>query len=864
MIGSEPMKRLALIILGCAMMFSCGDTFSEEYQKERLAARAGGKTFALSTGTMIISFNEQGSPGMFSAHLTAPPESDVVLDFTKAEITCVTGDVEETLLFTKDSDTVDRFVFTPDNYSVDQTVDISASGNEIVDGTRGHRIILPPLESDDPLYNGVKAPTVYVTVFEDDLQPSMFPIMPDPGETDVALYKEIKVQFDRAEMDPDSIIANTSVKDDADNVIPFTIRFDAGTKSATLYPHGYYKANTEYTVTMNKAIHDVYGNILEKDWVWSFKTKAWTPVQKARYSQRNDGEIFVSGNYAYTARYTDGLDIFDISSPANPVLVANYKHPVATNFYGIYVNGNYAYVADNDYGLRILDVSNKAAPFLTGSCQLAWGAYTVRVEGTRAYVINGSLQSIDITNPSAPVAENYCNLTGSSYDLFLADGYAYVAAGSAGLHIIDISTTPGTPVSIGSCDTPDTAMGIYVEDTHAYVADESNGLLVMDVSDPEHPSITGHAGGSGLWAEDVHVIGSNAYVAGNSGMLVVDISSPDNPVIVSQYQLEYVEFHYIFVKSDYAYLTDWDMSNGALHVVDISNPAAFVDRGTAETTGAAYHAVSAGDYTYVASGDLFIFNTYSKELVNTCGLTGARRVTVVDNKAYVAADANGLKIVDVSNPASPSIIGGCDTPGSAYSVDVSGNYAYVADMWNGLQIIDISVPSAASIKKNIPITSVATGIMVMDSYAYVSFGSSGDEGLQIIDVTDPLNPGTPVVYVIPGVTSANDVYVRGNYAYVSCMLQGLKIIDISDTANPFLVSTFPTTDNVGNTFVSGDNAFIANYEDGLLVVDISDPYNPYLRYRFDTEGEFMGVSVSGPNVVAADTNIGVHFFMQPW
>ena len=54
MIGSEPMKRLALIILGCAMMFSCGDTFSEEYQKERLAARAAGSRVDAARGPMRI------------------------------------------------------------------------------------------------------------------------------------------------------------------------------------------------------------------------------------------------------------------------------------------------------------------------------------------------------------------------------------------------------------------------------------------------------------------------------------------------------------------------------------------------------------------------------------------------------------------------------------------------------------------------------------------------------------------------------------------------------------------------------------------------------------------------------------------
>lgn len=40
----------------------------------------------------------------------------------------------------------------------------------------------------------------------------------------------------------------------------------------------------------------------------------------------------------------------------------------------------------------------------------------------------------------------------------------------------------------------------------------------------------------------------------------------------------------------------------------------------------------------------------------------------------------------------PYITGSCDTPGTAKDIHVSDNYAYVADLDAGLQIIDISDP----------------------------------------------------------------------------------------------------------------------------------------------------------------------------
>ena len=47
--------------------------------------------------------------------------------------------------------------------------------------------------------------------------------------------------------------------------------------------------------------------------------------------------------------------------------------------------------------------------------------------------------------------------------------------------------------------------------------------------------------------------------------------------------------------------------------------------------------------------------------------------------AYVTDELSGLQIIDISNPASPTLAGVYNTPGYAVGVAVAGNYAYVAD-----------------------------------------------------------------------------------------------------------------------------------------------------------------------------------------
>ena len=54
--------------------------------------------------------------------------------------------------------------------------------------------------------------------------------------------------------------------------------------------------------------------------------------------------------------------------------------------------------------------------------------------------------------------------------------------------------------------------------------------------------------------------------------------------------------------------------------------------------------------------------------------------------AYVA-DGSSLQIIDVSNPANPTLRGAYDTPGFAFGVSVVGRLIYVADWGDGLLIL---------------------------------------------------------------------------------------------------------------------------------------------------------------------------------
>ena len=68
-----------------------------------------------------------------------------------------------------------------------------------------------------------------------------------------------------------------------------------------------------------------------------------------------------------------------------------------------------------------------------------------------------------------------------------------------------------------------------------------------------------------------------------------------------------------------------------------------------------------------------------------------------------------LGIIDVSDPASPSLTATFDTTGSVNSVTLSadGNTAFIADWQAGLQIIDVSNPASPSLTGTYDTTGLA-------------------------------------------------------------------------------------------------------------------------------------------------------------
>lgn len=97
------------------------------------------------------------------------------------------------------------------------------------------------------------------------------------------------------------------------------------------------------------------------------------------------------------------------------------------------------------------------------------------------------------------------------------------------------------------------------------------------------------------------------------------------------------------------------------------------------------------------------------------------------------------------------------------------------------------------------------------------------DGFQIIDVTDPSAP-VPLGSLMTATGQVAEIAIDGGVAYLADGGNGLTAVDVSDPANPFQIASLSLSGSAHAVKVAGTRAFVIAGGD-LVVVDISDPQN---------------------------------------
>ena len=231
---------------------------------------------------------------------------------------------------------------------------------------------------------------------------------------------------------------------------------------------------------------------------------------------------------------------------------------------------------------------------------------------------------------------------------------------------------------------------------------------------------------------------------------------------------------------------------------------------------------------------------------------GAAAVAVAGGLAYVADSAEGLRILDLSDPAAPVSIGSYNTPGFALDVALHPPYALLADGGSGYKAVNVSDPTSPYGAGSFATAAFAYSIDVQGDVAVLAIGSLG---VQFLDVTDPANPVALATLNTPG-TAFNAVFC-GRWVFVADGSAGLRVIDAADPADPVLAGYFDTFGTCYDVLTSGGRAYLADYGYGVVVLDATDPTAPTWLGAYDTTGQARGLALAGSFLHVADSGSGV-------
>ncbi|NJK81386.1 MAG: hypothetical protein HC914_16465 [Chloroflexaceae bacterium] len=534
-------------------------------------------------------------------------------------------------------------------------------------------------------------------------------------------------------------------------------------------------------------------------------------------------------------------------------------------------DGQTAYAATGSSGVQIVDISNPNAPVVRYGMRLPGAAVDLDRADNRLYAAatgqQGGLHTVVLRDAAAPYLESTLPISGSLRGVQVVGERAYLAAGFAGgLQVVDITTMP-LPTLVARVDTDGSAEDITVVGQVAFLADGREGVRSYDISDPNNPRELDRLELSGT-ATAVRVAGERAYVAlGGQGFAFVDISNPDDMELLAYQRLEGSVSEVVATDAQLLVAA----RSGGLYSLDAGD---LRERGRFETLAQTRDAQLVNDVLYVAAGrqGLALLDARGSKLslLGRLPLGGiAAAVRVVDDLAFVATGSGGLQIVDVSNPISPTLVSSVVLDGAVTQVEVTDTAAFLAAGNQGVQVVDITevVTRTNEVTTTNPVTpTLIAGYDTPDTALDVHL--AGDQ-MYVADVSsvlaferrDTFSLTLLHDYNLPSLTYAQQVHRGDNWLLIANggLNSGLLLLEPGESISPTVLSRLDLA-LYGSPYtfqVTGDQVYVATGIGGVQAIDVSQPRAPAIRGSYNTPGVAHAVAISGERLYVADDDGGV-------
>lgn len=499
-----------------------------------------------------------------------------------------------------------------------------------------------------------------------------------------------------------------------------------------------------------------------------------------------------------------GVVLYDIADPLNPAYLDEFNTIHAIN--DLTSIGIYLFIHTSIDGIIALDISDPMNLQFVSQLSDPGISYSMAVKeaGVLALVKNSMVKFFDVTDPYDMVYLSSYSETGKYYFDTVCQGnlfyviYRNTMINSGGFTVIDV-TDPLNPQRIAQPTTfgvdvfPN--IGLDISGDTLFFAAGQTGMKIYDVSVPSSPTPLGTWGAAMPWPPDFARWSARVTYGGGYAHTI----SPDR--------------------------FDLAPTLNEFCMIDISDLTDPVPRGIIDTPAYTFGVTGNGDFAYVGCGK------------------------------------DGLYVVDVSDPGSMEIAADVDMPVFGYAAK---NLLYENNIlyFNGgpLAIASMSVEDPANPQ-----------MLMHQPNGYTQYYDLDKEGDLLVTVGWGVSPNPPgwietyyagdpaniVMYAMLVLNAdVEGVDLVGDLAYAASD-EGLHIVDVSNPANPWQITLFETFGGANDVVVSGNTAFMAKQNSKLAMIDVSNPGIPRFIGEIDLPSIPLELKLAGNTLYAAATSMVV-------
>ncbi len=529
-------------------------------------------------------------------------------------------------------------------------------------------------------------------------------------------------------------------------------------------------------------------------------------------------EIATHDQWLYLANGDGGLIIIDMSDPATPQLVnqidtidgnpINLTH-VATSGNHLYATTNHANNMPNYF--FTFDLTKGESPALLLSEEMSANTQIILDNGRFFLMSPNEIQLRDSANPGTILATHSYATDYQYPTMLIVDDTGYFAPKYYDeIHRLDLSKEAAiTPLTNGPAISSAREMAL-IGDTlllnslfgeFGYCSSMITAVNLVDLTvlQPEQPWNLSQC------IMDMKSDGELLYAVGRRGFTIYDLAGLQNNTPLTTF----------------------------------SHPDGFLDVQTIATGTDGLLQLSSGE-----SGQtkFLTFNPETTETGESISIEAGYIDSVhsVGNVWISSAWGDGLRIVDVTNPNSPSLavnwtyetLPSTDFLASA----IWNNYLYMpvyAGELGQIAIIDISDPFNPEWVETFKAKNSQIMGLMAENGRLVVFSQEIDQALELFDLTDSVKPTRLDELTLP--SSFAKFVAVDDLLYATCVwgnCHQLLAIDISDPTNMQIQETYPLTPNIIKMELgANDTINLLTQEDGLWMMDVSTPNQPVITSK---------------------------------